>query len=454
MYFNKIACYLFLIVVLTACESGSNIHYSESEDAIFQISGRVYGLNGNLEISLNDVETIEMVSDDFYRFRTRLKTQESYTVSVSAQPEGQECVVENSEGVIEYQSVSDVNVYCEDVESKNKISLPSNLSKVNLSIHAKTLTLDWPAIAGADYYKIIQSSIQSKVFNTIATNVKQTSYKLALPQLKNWDSLAYSIVACGKFGCTNATQPSKLNAVIVSLENTIELPYSVANFSKIRFPITKNKQGDRLFIGAPNDSNSQPTAYSGYIDGLTESSGAVLIYQRLKSSWGLINYLKAPFIDRHDEFGSAVALLDDGKFLAVGSPNDDSPTDGPHYLNSNEDSGTVFLYSQQDNFKNIVNIIKHNNVDDGIAHKYFGRNIKSQKVDSAIVIESIFKGEKTTNVSKNKYYYKATNNKIKFALTNAQENLEGILNNQDKTLNTAYICTAMNAENNRFCIAQ
>lgn len=79
-----------------------------------------------------------------------------------------------------------------------------------------------------------------------------------------------------------------------------------------------------------------------------EESGAVYVYRRDAGQWTQTAYLKASNAELGDEYGSAVALDDDGRIMAVGAHSEDSavtPAGVDEDDNSASDSGAVYVYA-------------------------------------------------------------------------------------------------------------
>jgi len=77
----------------------------------FKIGGNITGLEGQVVLSLNNAETLNVSKNGAYKFVTRLAGSAAYEVTVSAQPLGQECVVTAGSGIVN-ATVSNVAVKC------------------------------------------------------------------------------------------------------------------------------------------------------------------------------------------------------------------------------------------------------------------------------------------------------------------------------------------------------
>lgn len=81
----------------------------------FTIGGLVTGLNGELVLENNDEDIIEIQSDGDFQFGDTVREGDPYNVTVSLQPIGQNCVVNDGRGIAE-QDVTDVTVICTDTD--------------------------------------------------------------------------------------------------------------------------------------------------------------------------------------------------------------------------------------------------------------------------------------------------------------------------------------------------
>lgn len=124
---------------------------------------------------------------------------------------------------------------------------------------------------------------------------------------------------------------------------------------------------DILVVGAPFDDNGDQTRFgvtdvaafesserqtflsSLNSDNTLSDSGAVYVFIRNQQGvWEFDHYLKAPFPDAHDRFGTSVAVY--GNDLVVSAPGEDSISEGINGEETNNtapDSGAVYVYRRQ-----------------------------------------------------------------------------------------------------------
>jgi hypothetical protein len=81
--------------------------------AAFTLGGTISGLTGNGLVLANGTDTTSPAPGAAtFTFPTKLASADSFTVTVSAQPAGQTCVVSNGTGVILTSSVTNVAINC------------------------------------------------------------------------------------------------------------------------------------------------------------------------------------------------------------------------------------------------------------------------------------------------------------------------------------------------------
>jgi hypothetical protein len=81
--------------------------------AAFTLGGTISGLTGNGLVLANGTDTTSPAPGAAtFTFPTKLASADSFTVTVSAQPAGQTCVVSNGTGVILTSSVTNVVINC------------------------------------------------------------------------------------------------------------------------------------------------------------------------------------------------------------------------------------------------------------------------------------------------------------------------------------------------------
>ena len=111
-------------------------------------------------------------------------------------------------------------------------------------------------------------------------------------------------------------------------------------------------------------------------------SGAVYVFQKGETTWEQQAFLKAPNPIQQGGFGSSLALSDDGQTLAIGAQGDSSAAigiNGDHYDSSSEFSGAAHLYRLRNGEWQQETYLKASNTepvyDDNIESEFFGWSV-------------------------------------------------------------------------------
>lgn len=87
---------------------------SSAECAAFTLGGKVKGLNGQLQLVVNNSEPLALAQDGPFMFPTGLVNRTYYEVTVKEQPNRQTCVVKYGVGRIHAESVDGIIVKCDE----------------------------------------------------------------------------------------------------------------------------------------------------------------------------------------------------------------------------------------------------------------------------------------------------------------------------------------------------
>ncbi|MBN8728042.1 MAG: hypothetical protein J0H15_10130 [Xanthomonadales bacterium] len=91
----------------------TNVQVNCAAQTSFRVGGTVMNLTGTgLKLRLNSGSNLAVNSNGPFQFTTPLADGDAYTVSITAQPAGQTCVVQNGSGTIAGANVTDVVVDC------------------------------------------------------------------------------------------------------------------------------------------------------------------------------------------------------------------------------------------------------------------------------------------------------------------------------------------------------
>ena len=106
------------LFILTACGGGGSSGEPAGDNGdvsdIQTIAGTVTGLDAgkSVKLRLNSSETLTVSANGGFGFSTQLATGKHYAVTLSSQPDGQLCLVENSGGTVGNTAVTNINVIC------------------------------------------------------------------------------------------------------------------------------------------------------------------------------------------------------------------------------------------------------------------------------------------------------------------------------------------------------
>lgn len=98
------------VLVILALASCTKINTTASA---YSVGGTLTGLNGALELSLNGNTTMLLSLNGPFTFVAPLAADAGYVVTVTQQPQGQICLVDNDSGTIDANNVTTVDVRCD-----------------------------------------------------------------------------------------------------------------------------------------------------------------------------------------------------------------------------------------------------------------------------------------------------------------------------------------------------
>ena len=82
----------------------------------YSIGGTVSGLSGTLELMLgDDIDTLRVAGNGEFVFDAELSLQEEYGVTITEQPAGQTCTIENGSGSVT-SDVTNITITCNDIQ--------------------------------------------------------------------------------------------------------------------------------------------------------------------------------------------------------------------------------------------------------------------------------------------------------------------------------------------------
>lgn len=210
-----------------------------------------------------------------------------------------------------------------------------------LSYGIKQLQFSWPAVAGADYYRLYENTDGASGFAQVGGDITATSvnHDIALYRRIN---AQYLISACNSVGCSDST-PLSLAANLLPAIGYVKASNTDSNdtFGIIAL----SGDGNTLAVAAIGE-DSNGIGLDIQADNTSTDSGAVYVFTRGTLGWSQQAYIKPQHIAAADFFGSSLALSDDGDTLAVGVTGDDGavPESGAAIIFVRDTGGT---WSQQ-----------------------------------------------------------------------------------------------------------
>jgi hypothetical protein len=110
--------------------------------------------------------------------------------------------------------------------------------------------------------------------------------------------------------------------------------------------VSLSGDGNTLAVGAYGEDSNAVLVNGNAGDNSAANAGAVYVYTRSAGNWSLHSYLKAPNTEAGDNFGTVLALSNDGSTLAIAAGSEDSAATGVNgALNDNSASGSGAVYT-------------------------------------------------------------------------------------------------------------
>ena len=281
----------------------------------------------------------------------------------------------------------DVGYLIDSVNVFPRASIIDGDSILSLAVMVNEVDIDFGAQSQTIYLVEGQTQIRVNVFATVKKTAAFVDCELDSSDLNETIDVTHGYVIT-----ISREVLEDLTYQRLSLDQLDELDlygYSVAIYD------------DTLVVGVKGDDSGVSVNASGVLDiadsntdvpldNSIENSGAAYVYERqLDNTWSLTQFIKAPFPDEGDSFGSSVSISEDT--IVVSAPKEDSASSG---INSNEnndlalDSGAVYVYHREGLSWVKVAYIKPNSnlvAFDGFDNA-FGENIVT--VDDLLIISA------------------------------------------------------------------
>ncbi len=222
---------------------------------------------------------------------------------------------------------------------------------VAVSYGVKQVILNWTAVNGATYYKVLKNPTGTAGFTQIGSNLNALAVSFAdtlALHLTDWVHIKYIVAACNSVGCTNSVE-------INSFDPKQAIGYFKASNAEspdlFGTAVALSADGNTLAVGAKAEAsdgingddknNNQP------------GSGAVYVFIRSGANWIQQAYLKPSKTNANDNnFGIVVALSADGNTLAVAARNESGNATGinstpvKNDFTTKKNSGAVYVFTR------------------------------------------------------------------------------------------------------------
>jgi hypothetical protein len=223
----------------------------------------------------------------------------------------------------------------------------------------KQLKFTWPAVAGADHYRILENPDGASGFTVIpsASNITATSHNLIIPVHKtDWFAAQYIVEACdvAETACVGSSNQTLALIDSISATGYIKASNTDAN-DLFGTSVALSGDGNTLAVGAQFEDSAATgvnNTVPGQGDNAALDAGAVYVYTRSGTTWSQQAYIKASNTDAFDHFGISVALSGDGNTLAVGANNENSAATGVNNTvpgqadNAAGGAGAVYVFTR------------------------------------------------------------------------------------------------------------
>ncbi len=132
-----------------------------------------------------------------------------------------------------------------------------------------------------------------------------------------------------------------------SLQKRINSPNTNDDWDGFGESIALSEDGNTLAIGAPFENSMAVGINPEQKNNLARQSGAAYLFVRAAGGWAQQVFVKGPVTAPYYEFGTRVALSNDGKNLAIGAPGEGSAAtsvEGEQVDDSRPRSGAVYVF--------------------------------------------------------------------------------------------------------------
>jgi FG-GAP repeat len=353
----------------------------------FTVGGTVSGLTGTgLVLQNNGGNNLAITADGPFTFPPLLAGGASYIVTVLTQPSGQGCSVANGSGNIAGANVTNVWVAC---------AAPPAAPILSLGFGVKELQFTWPAVGGADFYRLLENPDGVSGYSQVATNIAALSYNHTIPVHRRLNA-SYIVEACNVGGCTPSfAQTLGINSLTQAIGYFKASNTGVGD--QFGLSVALSGDGNTLAVGAPNEDSSS-TGINSTPNESAANAGAVYVFTKSAGTWLQQAYVKASNAGANASFGISVALSGDGNTLAVGARSEASSTTG---INSTPDqsapsAGAVYVFTRTTGTWSQQAYVKASNTESG---DFFGSVVALSGDGNTLAVGAVFESSALTGVT-------------------------------------------------------
>ncbi len=235
---------------------------------------------------------------------------------------------------------------------------------LNIALNVKRIDFSWNTLPTANHYRMlsnvdlnagggfVDASSAGLVFVPNSTNIINTTVSATVDvarYLSTANGPQYLLEACTSVdnsACSIHAQQTLSNIQLQGLIGYFKA--SFADEGVFGRAVAISGDGNTLVVGAPGE-NSDATGINGdQTNNNASASGAAYVFVRNSAgTWSQQAYVKASNTGVLDQFGTAVAINDDGNTIVVGALGEDSTAtgiNGDQLDNSASDSGAAYVF--------------------------------------------------------------------------------------------------------------
>ncbi len=221
-----------------------------------------------------------------------------------------------------------------------------------MAFDLKKVQLSWPAVAGANHYRVLANPTTGAGFTLLpgAGALTATSFDLNIPvHLTDWMNAQFLVEACDALeaGCGSSTNQTLTPANSLLSIGYVK-PHNPGLNNIFGEAVAISGDGNTLAIGSRKEDSSTTGVNSG-VNTFGTDSGAVYIFNKNGAGvWSSVAHVKASNTGISDSFGISLSLNFDGSTLAVGSAGEDGSGLGVGALSDElaTDAGAVYVFTK------------------------------------------------------------------------------------------------------------